>query len=150
MADITPIAGNGGTGGAPTPLNSFNPVVTDQSWPPGTPVCASAGGVQGARANAAGTAKFLGLMAGAGALGSRVLTKFDGPLELKAAEWDLVAGTTGGLTTGATYYVSAATAGKLTATPPSGPNYVAPVGIAISSTIMIISGPVPIPLVGGG
>ncbi len=150
MADMTPIAGNGGTGGAPTPLNSFNPIVVDQDWPPGTPVCAIAGGVQGAKADAIGTAKLLGLMAGAGVEGSRVLTKFDGPLELSTAEWDAIAGTTGGLTVGTTYYISAATKGKITATAPLGPNYVAPVGIAASATLMIVSGPVPLPIVGGG
>lgn len=150
MADSTPIAGNGPTGGAPTPLNSFNPVVVDQDWPPGSPVAAIAGGVQGARANAIGTAKVLGLMAGAGAKGSRVLTRFDGPLELTAAQWDAIAGTSGGLTVGATYYVSAATKGLLTGTAPLTPNYVAPVGIALSATIMLISGPVPIPIIGGG
>jgi|WetSurMetagenome_2_1015567.scaffolds.fasta_scaffold00090_23 hypothetical protein len=39
-----------------------------------------------------------------------------------------------GLTVGAEYYLSAATAGKITATPPSGPNLVQPIGFAVSAT----------------
>jgi hypothetical protein len=39
-----------------------------------------------------------------------------------------------GLTVGAQYYLSAATPGKITATPPSSPNLVQPIGFAVSAT----------------
>lgn len=39
-----------------------------------------------------------------------------------------------GLTPGTEYYLSAATAGKITATPPSNPNFIQPVGFSVTAT----------------
>jgi hypothetical protein len=59
----------------------------------------------------------------------------DGVLTATTAQWDAVAGTTGGLTPGTVYFLGAATAGTLTSTAPSTTGqFVVRVGRAISST----------------
>lgn len=59
----------------------------------------------------------------------------DGVLTATAAQWDAVTGQTGGLTPGAIYYLSATTAGAITATAPTvAGQYVVQVGIALSTT----------------
>ena len=56
------------------------------------------------------------------------------------AQWDAVAGTTGGLTANTMYFLSPSTPGNLTATAPSTVGqYVCPVGIGISTTEMKIN-----------
>lgn len=63
----------------------------------------------------------------------------DGVLALTTGQWDAVAGTTGGLTAGTVYYLSAATAGIITSTAPSVVGqYVQKIGIGISTTEMLI------------
>lgn len=102
----------------------------------GTPVYASAAGaVNKASAAASGTTRVLGFVrdtsiapAGSGYI------QLDGILTASIGEWDIVAGTTGGLTAGTRYFLSA-TAGLITSTPPSASgNYVCEVGLAISTT----------------
>lgn len=104
----------------------------------GTPVYQTAvgGAVNKAQANAANTAKVMGLVQDpsiAAAGSGYVLT--DGILTATTAQWDAVTGETGGLTPGARYYLSASTAGMLTQTPPSvDGEFIAPVGTAKSAT----------------
>jgi hypothetical protein len=109
-------------------------------FPVGTPVYQTAidGSVNFARANAASTARVVGIASTAGAVGQDVEILRSGPLTLSEDEWDVITGGEGGLTIGVPYYVSAATAGLLTKTAPSGPNYVAPVGIATSPTTLLV------------
>lgn len=108
----------------------------------GTPVYVSAvNTVRKAQANAAGTAGVIGLMAtvstAAAAAGS---VQSDGILTATTAQWDAVAGTTGGLAFGAIYYLDPATAGKITATAPSTTGqYVQPIGRALSTTDLEIT-----------
>ena len=88
-----------------------------------------------ARANAVGTSRVLGLVAStsisASATGNIVV---DGLFTATTAQWDAVTGQSGGLTAGSLYYLSAATAGRLTTTPPSGSGEVIqPVGEATST-----------------
>lgn len=77
-------------------------------------------------------------------VGGSILTTANGDVQIKGrvtlttAEWDAVAGTTGGLDPGAIYYVSA-TVGTLTATAPSTMgHFVKPVIRALSATEAII------------
>ena len=107
-----------------------------------TPVYASAAGaVDKAQADALATKNILGLVADtvvttntAGAVQS------DGIFDATTGEWDTVTGDTGGLTVGSKYYLDPDTAGMLTETVPSTQgDYVAMVGIAISTTEMEIS-----------
>lgn len=61
----------------------------------------------------------------------------DGVVTLTTTQWDAIAGTTGGLTFKTIYYLSASTAGAITATAPSTVGqYVQQVGIALSTTEM--------------
>ena len=91
-----------------------------------------------ARANASGTKNVIGLVAStsiATTATGNILT--DGILTASTGQWDAVTGQTGGLTAGARYFLSAATAGRLSVTAPTTVGqYVAPVGVALSTVSM--------------
>jgi hypothetical protein len=53
-------------------------------------------------------------------------------------EWDLIAATSGGLAKDATYWVSQASPGHLTSTPPTSAEFAVPVGIAISRDTLLL------------
>lgn len=102
----------------------------------GTPVYNDvANGVKKGRADASGTTKVVGLVrdvsitaAASGAI------QTDGILTATTGQWDAVMGTTGGLTVGTRYYLSATTAGLGTATAPTTVGqYVVELGIAMST-----------------
>lgn len=103
----------------------------------GAPVYAfAADGVKKAQANAKATSKLAGLgldaTFAAGAVGN-IIT--GGVLVATTAQWDAVAGTAGGLAFGTIYFLDPATAGKITATPPTTVGQcVTIVGIALSAT----------------
>lgn len=108
----------------------------------GAPVyCESAGQVDLAKADASATVQALGLVKDTSITASASGNiQTDGVLAATTVQWDAVAGTTGGLTAGAIYYLSAATAGELTETAPTtGGQFVVRVGIALSTTEMEIT-----------
>jgi hypothetical protein len=128
-----------------TPLNptvpaalSYNPI-SAAGCAAGQPVyqTSTASTVGLARANVQSTTYPVGLVTRGGAAGERVNVQYGGPLELTEAEWNTITGSSTGLTPGAVYYVSTATAGFLTTTPPDD-DYAAPVGIATSPTTMMV------------
>lgn len=92
-----------------------------------------------ANANAAGTKNVAGLVfdtsINAAASGNVSVT---GQVTATTGQWDAVTGQTGGLTAGSIYYLSNATAGAMTTTAPS-TGYIAPVGLALSTTKMVIN-----------
>jgi|SRR5579863_161681 len=91
--------------------------------------------VDQAQANAAGTSIVLGLATTAITSATAGIIQTSGVLALTTAQWDAVFGTTGGLTFGTTYYLSADTAGLGTSTAPSTVGqYVVILGEAISTT----------------
>lgn len=96
----------------------------------------SANTIKKAKADAGGTSNPIGLVKDASIAASEagaILTS--GVLAATTEQWDAVAGTTGGLTPNAVYYLDPANAGKITATPPStAGHYVVKVGVAISTT----------------
>jgi hypothetical protein len=97
--------------------------------------------VKYARANAESTSQVYGLVYDTSisdtATGS-IAT--DGPLVATTGQWDTITGQTGGLTPGSTYYLSAATAGRLTTTAPdTAGQTVCKVGTAVSTTEMEIN-----------
>jgi hypothetical protein len=94
-----------------------------------------------AQADASGTMEVLGLVAEASiAAAASGVIQTDGVLAATTGQWDTVAGTTGGLTAGAIYYLSSTTAGELTETAPTTTSeFVARVGKAISTTEMEIT-----------
>ena len=92
-------------------------------------------------ANAQATATAIGLAIAAATTGNPVTFQFVGPLTLTTAQWDAIAGTSGGLAPGTVYYVDPTTAGHLTATPPStsgSGTFIAQVGTAFTATTIII------------
>ena len=103
----------------------------------GQPVyMAAADHVDLAKANATGTTDVIGLV-----YDTTIVTtasgavQVDGVFVATTAQWDAVAGTTGGLTFNTVYYLDPATAGKLTATPPSAAGqFSVMVGRALSTT----------------
>ena len=108
----------------------------------GMPVySADANDVDKAQANAVGTVEVIGLVQDTSiATAASGFIQTDGVLTATTTEWDAVAGTTGGLTAGAIYFLSAATAGNLTETAPTtAGQFVLRVGKALSTTEMEIS-----------
>lgn len=107
----------------------------------GMPVYASANDtVDKAKGDAVGTANVIGLMADVTTASAAVGgVQTDGILAASTAQWDAVAGTTGGLIKDVIYYLSAATAGIITSTAPTvAGQFVNQIGIAISTTELAI------------
>lgn len=115
-------------------------MVADSTLIPGNVVYASAAGhVDKAKADASGTVKTIGLAVAAISSAGSGPIQNDGVLTLTTGQWDAAAGTTGGLTFNTEYYLSAGTAGLLTSTAPTTVGqYVAPIGIALSTTDLLI------------
>lgn len=115
-------------------------LVADAAFIAGQAVYPStAGHAAKARADASGTSKAIGLAAAAVSSGASGDIQTNGVLSLTTGEWDALTGGSGGLTVGSTYYLSAATAGLLTTTAPSTVgHYVVAIGIALSTTEMLI------------
>lgn len=110
----------------------------DISIDQGAPVTSGSNAVF-ARANAVATANVMGLANSAGEYPGGIDAQYAGPLTLTTAQWDARTGQTGGLTPHAIYYLSAASpGGKLTTTAPGNPNYITPVGFALSETTMMV------------
>lgn len=96
--------------------------------------------VDKALADASGTTYAIGLAAAAISSAASGVIQVNGILALTTGEWDAVAGTTGGLTAGTTYFLSPDTAGLLTATcPTTVGDYVVIIGKAISTTELLIT-----------
>lgn len=127
---------SGDTLSAPVTQTTVVSQTVDATMIPGNVVYSTtADHVAKAQANASGTSKPLGFAAAAITSGAAGNIQTDGILALTTAQWDAVAGTTGGLTVGSTYFLSAATAGLMSATAPSTVGqYVVELGMAISTT----------------
>lgn len=114
--------------------------------PPGEPVYrASTGNFSAAAAGIELRSTVIGLTAAvipASTIGTIVTS---GPLTLTTEQWDAVAGTSGGLTPYAPYYLAAFGFGQLSSTPPSvSGEYLVCVGFALSPTTFIIAPQVPV------
>jgi len=109
--------------------------------------CDAAGTVDDACADAAGTVEVLGLVVTEIAIAGSGSIQTDGILAAETAEWDVAAGTTGGLTAGTVYYLDPTTPGMLTETAPTAAgDFVVRIGKAISTTELEISISQPIKL----
>ena len=108
----------------------------------------AAGSVDLAQADAAGTVEVLGLVRAtsiASAASGSIQT--NGVLTATTTQWDVVTGETGGLTAGAPYFLDPDTAGMLTQTAPgTAGDFVVRVGLALSTTEMMIDAAPPIKL----
>lgn len=101
----------------------------------------SNGHVDLAKADASATSRAFGLV-----LDTSIATTVSGYIQAEGiltattGQWDAVAGTSGGLAAGTVYYLSAATAGLLTATPPSTVGQsIVEIGQALSTTELKIT-----------
>ena len=126
----------------PTPTGYLTPVAA-LNMPPGSPVIARAsdGKAALAKADSDTTAAVIGLLARPATANQNTLVYYAGVLTLTEAQWNAIeTGATTGLTPNATYYLSDATAGKLTRTPVStGGHRVASIGVALSTTQLLIT-----------
>jgi len=97
-------------------------------------------GVKKAKADASGTKDVIGLVADASiANGVAGSIQVNGILSATTGQWDAVFGTTGGLTKGTRYYLSAGTAGLGTVSAPNTTGqYVVELGLALSTTELMI------------
>lgn len=127
--------------------NTYNPIAGGTAghpteYPIGTPVVPSQvddGTVIPGRANAETTSLAVGMTAGRAVVGGDVLVQLDGPLHLTTAQWDAVTGGSGGLVAGTPYYLSADVEGLITdVIPINVGEFVVPVGVALSSTDLLI------------
>lgn len=142
MSDTSILSGAKGT---PKPTfgtvsqisGSVDPDISIDEGQPVTPDPANPGTIFYARANTELNAGVIGLAFFAGEAGNRIVYQWAGPLSLSTAQWDRVTGGSGGLQTGASYYVSQAAGGLLT-TDPSGTTFTAYVGRALSPTTLLI------------
>jgi hypothetical protein len=110
----------------------------------GTPVYNDANdGVKKAKADASGTKDVIGLVKDTSITnGVAGAIQTSGVLSATTGQWDVAFGTSGGLVKGTRYYLSAATAGLGTGTAPSTVGqYVVELGIAISTTELLLSSP---------
>lgn len=99
----------------------------------------SADAVSKAIATAVSTSVLVGLATTAISSSATGTIQNNGVLALTTGQWDAVAGTSGGLTFNATYYLSPSTAGLLTVTCPTTVGQtVVIVGHAISTTELVI------------
>lgn len=97
------------------------------------------------RANAAGTANVVGLAVQPAAVNDPVFLRYSGPVKLTTAQWDAIAGTEGGLTVNAFYYLSSAAAGFITSTAPSATGtFATGIGIAIANDTLLVGQHVPV------
>ena len=110
------------------------------------PICSpvyvsGSGAFQLARANAGATEAVIGFVKDASiAPASNGAIQTDGLFTATTGEWDTVTGQTGGLTPGSRYFLSSATAGRITTTAPTASgSYVRPLGRAISETALEIT-----------
>ena len=101
--------------------------------------------VNKAQANAIGTKDVLGLALTAIASAASGIVQTNGVVVLTTAQWDAIAGTTGGLTFNTRYFLSPTTAGLMTATVPTTVGqYVAEIGRALSTTELRVEPTTPI------
>jgi hypothetical protein len=105
------------------------------SMPPGSPVYISgASSIQLSRADASATAECVGFTTATIANATSGNVRKDGTLTLLTTQWDTITGQSGGLTPGARYFLSAATAGRMVVTTPPTSGFVTRLGTAISTT----------------
>lgn len=106
-----------------------------------TPVYSSAAGSYDfARANALATAKVIGLVRETTAAGAAGTVQTGGTFTATTAQWDAVTGETGGLVFNTYYFLSVATAGRLTVTAPTtNPDIATLILQATSTTDALIS-----------
>ena len=93
--------------------------------------------VQLANGGAVGTSLVVGLNSASVASAGTATIVTGGVLTLTTTQWDVIAGTSGGLVYGTNYFLSSTTAGNITSTLPTA-GYVTRIGIALNTTTMLV------------
>lgn len=136
MADSSPVAGSA----LPLPPGCFSSAPVSNVVPGMAVYQPAASGVglsQGVTAGLVG--RCIALSIRTTPAGEEGIFQYGGLVTLSTADWDAVAGTTGGLARGSFYYVSAATPGHLTSTKPSSEGTEAVrVGVALSAKTLLL------------
>lgn len=113
---------------------------------PGSAVyCSSAGHFNLAKADSPVTGFAVGIVTASTATNTLGSVQSSSPVTLTTAQWDAICGTTGGLAFGVPYYLSASTAGAMSATPPSLVGTVKQqvlIGVSPTTAIVSVSAPV--------
>lgn len=100
-----------------------------------------------AQADAAASSRVIGIMQDETANEATGNVQTSGVFTATTGDWDVLTGGSGGLTAGATYFLSDATAGGLTTTAPTASgNFYAKVGVALTATSLSIDPEHPIKL----
>lgn len=102
------------------------------------------GGGQFAPASAAvgGDAAVCGLIVDVNLATLEIVVRTTGDVTLTTAQWDLVTGQVGGLTSGLGYFASNVGLGRLTTTPSTAPGFsTSAVGVAFAPTVLILATP---------
>ena len=137
MADFSSLGG----GDTVSPPYAVSPIAA-AALPAGTPVILNGSGqAAAAQANTQAGATSIGVLRSASQAGSPADVQWGSSLTLDDSQWaSVVAGApSGGLTPGATYYVSEATPGVLTSTKPGvGDQWVKVVGVAESANSLFL------------
>lgn len=134
MSDVDILPG----GATPPPPNSLNPIAETNKLPGQIVYAFGDDIVEAADASAAAKSLVTGMCLQAQAAGERVFVRYAGPVTLTAAEWTAVTEQAAALTRGSQYYASAANPGKITTVKPANPNFVAPIGVAISADTLLL------------
>jgi hypothetical protein len=137
--DVLTVAGGVPTWAAPSANDTVTKTATGAIAKAAPVYLKSDGTVSEAQANATTTFRPYGLAAAAiaGAASGLIYYKPGTRVTMTTAEWDAITGGSGGLTVGSRYFLSAATAGKLTATcPSSSGQQIVEYGVAESTTVM--------------
>jgi hypothetical protein len=105
------------------------------------------GGAKKAKADASTTVQVVGISLTAAAAAGSAVVQGSGIVALTTGQWDAIAGTTGGLAVNTPYFLSAATAGAMSATPPATAGQkIVRLGIGLGPTKMRIAIQAPIGL----
>lgn len=120
-----------------TPVPNSLTVINEQIDPiliGGSVYISSANSIKYAKADLIGTKDVIGICIEDIAPSGSGTIQVDGLLTLTTEQWDLATGDMGGLTPGATYFLSDVTAGRITKVPPGvDEHYVVKIGVAIST-----------------
>jgi adhesin HecA-like repeat protein len=113
----------------------------------GQPVYADASGIKLADADAWATSSVVGLVADTTIDNEASGTiQNAGALTATTGQWDAVTGGSGGLTPGSVYYLSTTEGGLTTTAPTEAGDVVAPIGKALTATVLIINIQIPVEL----
>lgn len=138
--EVVQVASAGGGGGGGSANVTFSAEFAQTALICSPVYISGAGTVSLAQANSSGTYRVVGLATSSVTAPNSASVQVAGVLSATTAQWDAVAGTSGGLTPGAVYWLSPSTPGGLTSTAPvTLGEYLVSIGEALSSTSLLLN-----------